>query len=162
MSAIWAGRAARLAGAAPRIIVVDGAKTIGAKILVSGGGRCNVTHDVVDERAFAGSTKPAIRKVLRRFDVARTVEFFRELGVELNREETGKLFPVTDSASTVLDALLGAARDAGVVVRHPWRVQAMTRTETGLVSVKGPSGQLNARRVIVATGGRSLPKTMSD
>src|SRR5262245_48562728 len=99
-AAIWAGPTS---AGRHRTVLLDGAKRLGAKILVAGGGRCNVTHDVVDERAFAGSTPAAIRKVLRRFDVPRTVEFFRELGVELKREETGKLFPTTDDAHTVLD-----------------------------------------------------------
>src|SRR2546427_338582 len=83
----------------------------------------------VAEAAFAGSTRPAIRKVLRRFDVARTVEFFADLGVALKREETGKLFPVSDRARTVLDALLRSARDAAVAVQHPWRVEAVDRKE---------------------------------
>jgi predicted flavoprotein YhiN len=92
MAAIQAGRGGRCR----QVAVLDGARALGAKILVSGGGRCNVTHHAVDETAFAGSTRPAIRKVLRRFDVARTVEFFAALGVGLKREETGKLFPVSD------------------------------------------------------------------
>src|SRR5688572_25194323 len=123
MAAIQAARA----GGCREVVALDGARTLVAKILVSGGGRCNVTHHAVDETAFAGSTRPAIRKVLRRFDVGRTVEFFAAEGVVLKREETGKLFPVTDHARTVLDALLRSARDAGVRVRHPWRVQAIER-----------------------------------
>src|SRR5512134_2661049 len=110
MAAIQAGRGGRCR----EVVALDGARTLGAKILVSGGGRCNVTHHAVDETAFAGSTRPAIRKVLRRFDVERTVAFFAALGVALKREETGKLFPVSDRARTVLDALLAAAREAGV------------------------------------------------
>src|SRR6185295_12633283 len=83
MTAIWAGRTD------PRrtIVVLDGAARLGAKILIAGGGRCNVTHDVVDEHAFAGSSRNAIRKVLRRFDVPETVTFFRDLGVTLKRED---------------------------------------------------------------------------
>jgi predicted Rossmann fold flavoprotein len=145
-----------------RVLLLDGARVLGAKILVSGGGRCNVTHTRVDETAFSGSTAPAIRKVLRRFDVPRTVAFFRELGVELKREETGKLFPVTDRARTVLDALLSAARAAGVVVRHPWRVAGIAREADAFV-LTDPRGQaIRAGRVVLATGGRSLPKTGSD
>jgi predicted Rossmann fold flavoprotein len=159
MAAIWA---ARTAPPGRRVVVLDGARVLGAKILVSGGGRCNVTHHAVDETAFNGSTPAAIRKVLRRFDVARTMAFFRELGVELKREETGKLFPVTDRARTVLDALLGAARNAGVVLRHPFRVAALAR-EGEAFALSSPDGQtIRASRVIVATGGRSLPKTGSD
>jgi predicted Rossmann fold flavoprotein len=155
MAAIWARRTAP----GQRVAVLDGARTLGAKILVAGGGRCNVTHEVVDETAFAGSSRPAIRKVLRRFDVAETIAFFREQGVTLKREETGKLFPTTDRARTVLDALLGAARAAGVEVRHPWRVEGV-RSGFVLTSPRGET--LEAGRVILATGGRSLPKTGSD
>jgi len=191
MSAIWAGRTARSRGEKPRIIVLDGARTLGAKILVAGGGRCNVTHDVVDESAYAGSSRHAIRKVLLRFDVPRTVKFFRELGVELKREDIGKLFPMTDRARDVLDALLSAARDAGVEVRHPWRVEAIVRDggsfliigpaqrrevdyhvddESGSRRAQAPHGtestaapeHILATRVILATGGKSLPKTGSD
>src|SRR6185295_17497362 len=158
MAAIWAGRT----HPGCSIVLLDGAKTIGAKILISGGGRCNVTHHHVDEVAFAGSTPAAIRKVLRRFDVARTVAFFRELGVELKREETGKLFPVTDRARTVLDALLGAARAAGVVLRHPFRVAALARDGEAFVLTSVDGQEIRAPRVVLATGGRSLPKTGSD
>ena len=157
MAGIWAGRTnPRL-----RIVVLDGAATLGAKILISGGGRCNVTHDVVDADAFAGASRNAIRKVLRRFDVPATVAFFRELGIELKREETGKLFPVSDRARDVLDALLAATRATGVVVQHPWRVETIAREPRGFV-LAGPAGRLEARTVVLATGGRSVPKTGSD
>jgi hypothetical protein len=157
MAGIWAGRTRPGA----RIVALDGAAKLGAKILVAGGGRCNVTHDEVHEREYAGSTRPAIKKVLRRFDVSATVAFFEALGVRLKREDTGKLFPVTDSARTVLDALLGASAAAGVDLRHPRRVDAVERRGDGFV-VSGDWGALAADRVILATGGRSLPKSGSD
>jgi len=141
MAAIFAGRAGK------RVIALDAAPRIGAKILISGGGRCNVTHDVVRAEDFNGN-RNAIAKVLRAFDVARTVEFFEELGVPLKREETGKLFPVSDRARDVVDALLRAAREAGVEIRTGVRV----------TSLDG----LDARHIVLATGGRSVPKTGSD
>ena len=95
------------------IVLLDGARTLGAKILVAGGGRCNVTHHEVRPEDFAGGSRRAIGQVLRQLPVDRTIEFFRAAGVELKREATGKLFPVTDRARTVLDALLGAARGCG-------------------------------------------------
>jgi predicted Rossmann fold flavoprotein len=145
-----------------RIVVLDGAAKPGAKILVAGGGRCNVTHDHVDEGAYAGASRSAIRKVLRRFDVPQTVAFFESLGVTLKREETGKLFPVTDSARTVLNALLGAADAAGVELLHPCRVGSVARLDSGGFRVSGAWGTLDAARLILATGGRSLPKSGSD
>lgn len=166
MAAIWAGRMAQASGRRLRIVGLDGATRLGAKILVAGGGRCNVTHHAVSERDYGGSSRNAIKKVLRSFDVGPTVEFFREIGVTLKREETGKLFPTTDDAHTVLDALLLAAEHAGVEIRHPARVMGIGRGgdgdgNSGFV-VSGPWGSLEAARVIVATGGMALPKTGSD
>jgi predicted Rossmann fold flavoprotein len=157
MAAIWAGRTAPDC----RIVALDGARKLGAKILVSGGGRCNVTHDEVTAVAYAGSSRNAIKKVLRQFDVPQTITFFRELGVELKREETGKLFPTTDSARTVLEALLTGARQAGVTVRHPFRVEQVAKTAVAF-HLSGSHGQFSARRLILATGGQSLPKSGSD
>lgn len=168
MAAIWAGRRAKAAGVEIRIVVLDGAAKLGAKILVAGGGRCNVTHHAVDETAYAGSSRHAVRKILRRFDVPQTIAFFREIGVELKREETGKLFPVTDSARTVLNALLRAAADAGVEIRTRRRVDSIARSSDGFI-LRAPAngehpdwGAMSARRVVLATGGMSLPKTGSD
>ena len=127
-AATWAGRARTAAGRSAAVVGLDGARKLGAKILVSGGGRCNVTHWRVDERDFAGSTSPAIRKVLGRFPVERTVEFFRAAGVEFYREaDTGKLFPVTDSSRSILAALLGAADAAGTRLVHPAQVTHIER-----------------------------------
>ena len=178
IAVIGAGAAGLMAGIfaartkpGQRVVVVDGARTIGAQILVAGGGRCNVTHERVDELQYAGTSRPAIRNVLRRFDVPQTIEFFASLGVQLKREETGKLFPVTDEARTVLDALTGALRDAGAVLVHPWRVSAITANAGGGFTITrdherdqsgGTGASFTARRVILATGGMALPRTGSD
>jgi predicted Rossmann fold flavoprotein len=156
MTAIHAARAG-----ARDVLLLDGARKLGAKILIAGGGRCNVTHDTVDETAFAGSSRNAIRKVLRRYDVDATTAFFQELGVVLKREETGKLFPVTDSARTVLNALLNEARGRGVEIAFPRRVKRIERNGDGF-RVSGTWGAVTAPRVVLATGGRSIPKSGSD
>lgn len=156
-AAIWAGRSKPKR----RIVVLDGAPKLGAKMLMAGGGRCNVTHDRVDESAYAGSSRNAVRKVLRRFDVENTIAFFSEIGVALKREETGKLFPATDRAETVLDALLRAARARRVEILHPRRVDSVRRGATGF-AVAGAWGRIDARCVVLATGGKSYPKTGSN
>jgi predicted Rossmann fold flavoprotein len=169
-AAIWAGRNSE---AHPiRIAVFDGAKKLGAKILVAGGGRCNVTHCRVTEHDFAGSSPAAIRKVLRRFSVAQTIQFFSDAGVELKEEETGKLFPVTDSARTILNALIDQSKESHVAIVHPARVAEVEHLPCdGAASelkkeprfrVVVESGVVLARHVIVCTGGKSLPKSGSD
>ncbi|MEI6239418.1 MAG: aminoacetone oxidase family FAD-binding enzyme [Planctomycetia bacterium] len=160
-AATWAGRAARAAGKPVSVVALDGARKLGAKILVAGGGRCNVTHWRVTEADYAGSTSPAIRKVLGRFSVEDTVQFFNACGVELKREDTGKLFPVSDSARTVLDALVRAATSAGATLLHPARVTAIEAADAGFL-VGTDAGAVRAARVILCTGGKSLPKSGSD
>src|SRR5215475_5213420 len=102
---IFAAEATRARGDERRIVLLDSAKKIGAKILVSGGGRCNVTHAEIYPEDFNGS-RNIVRNVLAAFNEYATVRWFSALGMSLKREETGKLFPVTDSARTVLEALL--------------------------------------------------------
>lgn len=158
MAAIQAGRAQ--AALAP--LLLDGAATLGRKILISGGGRCNVTHDVVQAADFCGATPPAIRKVLRHLTADQARAFFEEIGVPLALEaETGKLFPEANRARVVLEALLRAAEQAGAQVRHPWRVERIRRENEGFV-LEGDAGRIQTRRVLIATGGRSVPGTGSD
>ncbi len=157
----WAGRTAQAAGFPLALVAVDGARKIGAKILVAGGGRCNVTHQKVTEADYAGSTPAAIRKVLKRFTEADTVAFFEQAGVGLKTEETGKLFPLTDSARTVLAALVSEAEAAGCRLVHPARVTQLERAGNGFTAVT-EEGEFRSRRVILCTGGKSLPKSGSD
>ena len=169
-AAIWAGKNSE--GHPIGITVFDGAKKLGAKILVAGGGRCNVTHRRVTEHDFAGSSPAAIRKVLRRFSVEQTVQFFADVGVELKKEETGKLFPVSDSARTILQALLDQVHSVDASITHPARVTDIDQLPCdGLTKgcdkeprlrVVSEDGVLLARHVIVCTGGKSLPKSGSD
>ncbi|MFH0983095.1 MAG: NAD(P)/FAD-dependent oxidoreductase [Planctomycetota bacterium] len=145
------------------IVALDGAQKLGAKILVSGGGRCNVTNRVVTAADFCGTSPNVIRRVLAAFTVEQTVAFFREIGVELHEEEHGKLFPDTERARTVLDALVHEADRRGVRLLTGQRVTDLERGAAGFhIVTGGDAGTLTARRVVLATGGLSLPKTGSD
>jgi predicted Rossmann fold flavoprotein len=160
-AAIFAGEAAP---AGRRIVIFDGAAKLGAKILVSGGGRCNVTHHQVLPRDFNASSQNVVRNVLAAFDVDATVRWFESMGVELKREPTGKLFPLTDSAKVVLNALLRRCEELGVEIDTSSRVTEIAapgEADDGF-TITHARGTLRAGRVIVCTGGRSLPRSGSD
>jgi predicted Rossmann fold flavoprotein len=160
-ASIFAAEAATRDGHAQRIVLLDGAKTIGAKILVSGGGRCNVTHEVVSPIDFFGNRR-IIKNVLAALPVEHTVAWFASLGVNLKREETGKLFPVTDKARTILHALVNRCHTLGARIRSDHRVIGIEKSpETGFI-LQHSHGTLHAKKVILATGGRSIPKSGSD
>lgn len=141
--------------------VFDGARTPGAKILVSGGTRCNLTNVSVSEADFWGGSRSFIRCVLRAFPVRDTIAFFHDIGVRLHEEADGKLFPDGGRARDVLNALLTELSRVGAVLHATDCVVAIERDQDGLRVVR-PRGEVRARCVVLATGGQSLPKTGSD
>lgn len=168
---IGAGAAGLMAGIAAgrlgaRARVLDGVKKVGAKILVSGGSRCNVTNEHVVPARFNGEDcAPFIARTLRSFSPADTHRFFREIGVELKLEATGKFFPTTDTSRTVLAALLQALLEAQVPLYTETPVTKIERAgeNSWRVHTGGARPEIiEASCVVLATGGLALPKSGSD
>jgi predicted Rossmann fold flavoprotein len=176
--------AIRAAEAGARVILLNAHPKVGLKILMSGGTRCNVTHREVTERDYHGGSRPFVARVLRAFTPEQSREWLESLGVGLKLEETGKYFPVSDDAQTVLDALLGEAERRGVELRNGARVvrlergfrlgiqrvtdsaafapvAAVGRADWPLIEVE-PDEWLEAGAVVLASGGLSFPRTGSD
>ena len=156
-----AGIFAARRGAAGPIVALDGAPRLGAKILVSGGARCNVTNHTVTERDFAGGNPNVIRRILRSFSAGEAAAFFREIGVSLHEEPDGKLFPDSNRSRTVLEALLREGERRRVELRASCRVRGVWRRPGGF-RLDTSQGAIDAAHVVLATGGLSLPKTGSD
>jgi predicted Rossmann fold flavoprotein len=152
---------AKKANPSASVLLIESARRPGAKILISGGGRCNVTNRVVTEGDFWGGRETIVRQVLRGLPVGETVAFFREIGVPLHEETDGKLFPDSNRARDVIEALLGAASAGGVTLVTGHRVLDVAR-EPERFRIETIRGALTARAVVLATGGQSLPKTGSD
>jgi hypothetical protein len=147
----------------PSLVVrlVEGAQRPGAKILVSGGTRCNVTNSVVSERDFCGGRSSVVRQVLRGFTADDTVKLFHDLGVPLHEEAGGKLFPDSGRARDVLNALLGGVASTGGELVCGCRVTGVERDSGGFHLITS-RGSMRSRFLVLATGGRSLPKSGSD
>ena len=150
-------------------VLLEGSAKIGTKILISGGGRCNVLPGRYDEQAFfTQGSRNVLRRLFRPWPHAEIRAWLEdELGVALKLEaDSGKLFPVSDKARTVRDALVSASQQAGVEIRTGWRVGALDAPgEDGLWTLHrdGEDGEtLRAKTVVMATGGQSVPKTGSD
>jgi predicted Rossmann fold flavoprotein len=162
---LMAGIAAARRGA--RVRVLDGREKIGAKILVAGGGRCNVTNVKVDATRFHTenpdrSSKSFVARVLRSFSVEQTHRFFDEIGVPLKLEpEMGKYFPVSDSGRTVLNALLQELKNSGAQLVTGCLVSGIEYSN-GLWKVCTARETLQTRAVVVCTGGLALPKSGSN
>ena len=161
MAAIFAAQTGR------NVVLLDSRKKIGAKILISGGTRCNVTHKQVFAADYEGGPRHFIKHVLEAYPSDRTIEFFKKIGVELVLEPTGKYFPTTHSGKTVLEALITEAERVGVNLRQGVRIQEILPSDDHFI-LKGDLTDFNepyslrTHKVIMATGGLSLPETGSD
>lgn len=150
-----------------RVLLLESTRDGGRKILISGGGRCNILPGTpAPDRFVTDSPRPLLRHILRGWPVAEQRRFFeQELGLALVLEpETGKLFPVANRARVVRDALLEEARARGAEIRFGVRVAGLRAPEGERGwQVLVPGGEpIAAARVIVATGGLSVPTTGSD
>ncbi len=142
------------------VILLDASAKPGAKILVSGGSRCNVTNVAVSERDFSGGKPAIIRRILKAFPPDAVVAWFASLGVPLHEEAHGKLFPDSNRSRDVLKAMLEETAASGVVLQAATRVDNIT--SDGAFTLHTTRGRIQATAVVMATGGLSLPKTGSD
>jgi predicted Rossmann fold flavoprotein len=153
------------AGPGRRVILLERTTDGGRKILISGGGRCNVLPSHLDTERFVTASSPnSMRNILRSWPLEEQREFFeQELGIALAlEEESGKLFPVSNSARAVRDALVEAAKARGAEWWHDAEVTGLDPLTPGWRLTLADGRTLDADRVIVATGGLSVPKTGSD
>jgi hypothetical protein len=162
VAAIFAGRG----GARP--LLVETRSRPGAKIRVSGGGRCNLLPSRVSLEDFhTGGSLHAVRNVLFSWPLEEVRSFFEEeLAVPLKTEPTGKVFPRSDDPREVIAALLRECERAGASLRGNFRVVRVSREgggSTGRFELESEAGEtVRCDRLVLATGGLSLPKTGSD
>ena len=140
-----------------RTLLVESHTKPGAKIRVSGGGRCNVLPSALELADFhTEGSRNAMRNLLFSWPLEEVREFFeRDLGVPLKVEETGKVFPVSDDPSEITNALLAACERAGVKLVTDTFVTDFSPSGSGwTIACKGPDGTdaIHADALIVATG----------
>ena len=126
------------------------------KVRISGGGRCNVTHNCFDPRALSERYprgKRALISPLNRFSPRDTVNWFEERGVKLKTEADGRMFPVTDSSQTIIDCLVEEAKAAGVRLIARNGVEAARRVSQGFELRLARGGPIVCDRLLLATGG---------
>lgn len=154
-----AGMAAR-AGA--RVTLFEKNAKVGRKLYITGKGRCNVCNDCDAQTVLQNVPRNPrfLFSALGAFGPAQTMAFFEELGVPLKTERGGRVFPVSDKAADIIDALYRFIRQAGVTVRRE-AVTELTVQGGRVTGVRTRQGAYPFDRVIVATGGASYPATGS-
>ena len=159
MAAIFA------ASAGAETLLLERTRDGGRKILISGGGRCNILPARIDERRFVTDSSPnTLRKMLRSWPLAEQIAFFeRELGLTLVEEEaTAKLFPASNRARDVRDGLLALAARRGARFLPNTTVTGLTPDVGGWKVEQLGSAPIEVDAVVVASGGLSVPNTGSD
>lgn len=128
------------------------------KVLVSGGGRCNVTHNCFAARELITHYPRGGRELrgpFHTFGPAETVAWFADRGVTLKTEPDGRMFPVTDSSRTIADCLRAAAQQSGVTVRTAATVTSLSRTDDAFAVTLASGEALAAQAILLATGGQT-------
>ena len=146
------------------VVVIERTRDGGRKILISGGGRCNILPGTLEpDRFVTDSPAHLLRGMLRAWPLGAQREFFeREVGIPLKLErETAKLFPVSDRARDVRDGLTELARRRGVHFLYDTSLTGLAPVSNGW-HVETTRGKIDTRAVVLATGGLSVPATGSD
>ena len=159
MAALWA------TGGPRPVLLLEGGERPGKKILISGGGRCNVLPSQADPGDFVtDGSRNTLAKILRAWPPEDVRRFFEgNLGIPLREEaDTGKLFPASNRAKDVLDALLMTVNRQGAIVRLGARVAGLTREADRWLVCLASGEHIVASCVVLATGGLSVPATGSD
>ena len=158
---LMAAHSAAMLGA--DVVLLERNGVCGKKLRITGKGRCNVTNDCTLEEFLASvpSNPRFLYSALNRLSPQDTMAFFEGEGVPLKVERGRRVFPVSDRAQDIVDALCGACKRAGVKI-YGARVRSLIVEDGRAVGVRTDEREYFADAVIVATGGKSYPKTGSD
>lgn len=160
---IAAGRASSLG---KRVLLLEKNTNLGKKLLITGGGRCNVTNNKTNTRELLAKYKgndKFLFSTFSQFDVTDTLEFFNKRGMATKEENEGRVFPVSNSSQTVFDVLYKYMQEGKVEIRKSSIVSGIsTDKNDGTIIIKTKSGNdIHAKSCVVATGGLSRPETGS-
>jgi predicted Rossmann fold flavoprotein len=161
-SGLFCGINAMIAG--KKILILEKKNSPGHKLLISGSGQCNITHDgdilaFLDHFGDSGQ-KRFLRQALLGFTNSDLISFFDSLGLEMIREKAGKVFPKTRRARDVLNILMAQCQEKGIVIKCNQEVTTIARNEdVFLLGCK--SGSYRSKQLVIATGGCSFPATGS-
>lgn len=149
------------AGGTNRVVILEKSNKLLAKVKVSGGGRCNVTHDCAKApeliKHYPRGGK-SLRKAFGRFGTDDTKAWFESRGVRLKTEGDGRVFPVTDDSQSISCCLMDEARKAGVEIRLCTELRQLQPLEGGFELGLSSGEILTAKKVILSTGGHPKPE----
>jgi predicted Rossmann fold flavoprotein len=143
------------------VIIYEKTTKLLSKVLVSGGGRCNVTHACFENNRLAANYprgERQLKSAFARFNTSDTVEWFKTKGVKLKQEEDGRMFPITNSSQTIADCLLKAAEKAGVKIVLNRTIQTIQPKLEGGFTLQTNQDNVDADKIIVTTGGYAKPE----
>lgn len=147
---------AKAAAPDARVVILEKSRECLAKVAISGGGRCNVTHSCFDPARliqFYPRGGRELRGPFTRFQPRDTIEWFESRGVALKTEEDGRMFPVSDSSADIIGALRREAEALDVRINFLQGLQAAEAVEDGFLLTLTDDTRLHCRALVIATGG---------
>lgn len=137
------------------VVLIEKNETVGRKILATGNGRCNLTNRLTDVSHYYGGNKDFIKNVLSNFDQFETMKFFENLGIVLKEEDKGRIFPQSNQAQTVVDALTDKLKDSQVILKTSLSAKKINRFKKGFQVILNNGEEILADKLIISTGGKA-------
>ncbi|MDD5621179.1 MAG: aminoacetone oxidase family FAD-binding enzyme, partial [Candidatus Pacebacteria bacterium] len=157
-----AGRAAELGA---KVILIDRNDKLGRKLILTGKGRCNITHAEFDDKVFLkeyGKNGKFLFPGFSVFGSKETIEFFEDRGVKTNIERGKRVFPMRGSAINVLNCLISYLKKGKVIIKNKTRIiDAKIEGKRVREIITDGRDKIIADKYILCTGGKSFPQTGS-
>lgn len=139
-----------------RVVVLERMNRVGKKLMATGNGRCNLTNTAASENDYHGAVS-FMKPAMTAFPPQKVLARFMELGVYPREEENGRVYPMSDQASSVLDVLRSSMLESGVEEICDFEVCSLSRVKRGYCLIAKDGRNILAKRVICAAGGLTAP-----
>lgn len=137
-----------------RVILVEKNDFIGRKIFATGNGRCNITNNNISLDRYHGASRDFIQNIFDQYNQNTTIQFFESLGIVLKEEDRGRIFPRTNQASTVVEALNHALIENNVYIKKSSLVKNIAKKEDFVIEIENDE-TIYAKNVVITTGGKA-------
>lgn len=144
------------------VTIAEKENRLGKKVLVTGNGRCNLTNVNITAENYHGANPLLTNNIFAQFDNKQTIDFFNKLGVVTKVEERGRVFPMSDQASSVVDILTHRLKDLGGKIIYEIKVEDIKKIDDEFRVKFSNDTEATFNKVVIAAGGKAMPALGSD
>jgi len=144
-----------------KILIIEKNNKIGKKILATGNGKCNFSNMIISSGNYYGSSKDFVMKIINKFDVYKTIDFFKNMGI-LHRIDDNRVYPITEQASNVVEAFKIDLKYNKIEIVYNTNIIEVLKRNSFFELKSDDNKIFKSKKIIISTGGIAYPKFGSD